>query len=372
MKTITTIIPYDKTAYFQTLFPDPYKVLLFDIETTGLSSKTASLYLIGCAYYEGDTWYCKQFFASTPASEKDILREFCSFAQQFSIFITFNGITFDIPFIQAKCKKYGFPELSLPDAQDMYRMIRPYKNLLHLPGCRQKQLEEYIGLYREDPFSGQELISLYQEYSEYPREDLLQILLLHNFEDIQGMLSLSCITAIPRLFTDHAFWVESGSLQTVSDASGRAKTELTISLHLDHPLPAALSCRTADTGYGFSFFSGQKQQALLKIPVFNGELKFFFKDYKNYSYLPFEDQAVHKSVAVFVDKTRRMPATAANCYIRKTSLFVPAYKDVPDSINRFYPEYRSKLVYLEANDEFLSDIGLLKIYASSLLKQMNC
>ncbi|MBR2950430.1 MAG: ribonuclease H-like domain-containing protein [Lachnospiraceae bacterium] len=371
MKTITNIIPNEKTAYFHTLFPNPSQVLLFDIETTGLSPKTASLYLIGCACFKDGTWYCRQFFASTPSSEKEILSEFCSFARNFSCLVTFNGTTFDIPFIQAKCKKYGLPDFSFQDYHDMYRMIRPYKNLLHLPGCRQKQLEEYIGLYREDPFTGQELISLYEQYGQKPEEDLLKTLLLHNFEDIQGMLELSCITAIPRLFTDHAFIVENGSLQTVSDAFGQTKTELTISIQLQFPLPAPLSCRTADTGYGFSFFSAHKHQALLKIPVFNGELKFFFKDYKNYSYLPLEDQAVHKSVAVFVDKTRRMPATAANCYIRKTGMFVPAHKELPDSINRFYPEYKSKLVYLEVNEEFLSDSELLKCYVSSLLKQMN-
>ena len=70
---------------------------------------------------------------------------------------------------------------------------------------------------------------------------------------------------------------------------------------------------------------------------FTGELKTFFKDYKDYYYLPAEDTAIHKSVGEFVDKKARVQATARTAYIKKTGSFLPVYDD-SDAI--FTAEYR--------------------------------
>ena len=43
-------------------------------------------------------------------------------------------------------------------------------------------------------------------------------------------------------------------------------------------------------------------------------------------YLPEEDMAIHKSIASFVDKDYREQATAANCYTRKFSLYLPQWE----------------------------------------------
>ena len=53
---------------------------------------------------------------------------------------------------------------------------------------------------------------------------------------------------------------------------------------------------------------------VLKVNLFDGKLKFYHDNYKDYYYLPTEDMAIHKSVATFVDKSYRQPATADNCY----------------------------------------------------------
>ena len=51
----------------------------------------------------------------------------------------------------------------------------------------------------------------------------------------------------------------------------------------------------------------------------------FYKDYRNYYYLPSEDEAIHKSIAQYVDSSNRVKCTAANCYTRKTGAFVPEF-----------------------------------------------
>lgn len=369
MKTIEKLIPNEKTSHLSSLLSDPSSVLFFDIETTGLSPRGASIYLIGCAFYTVSGWVCRQYFAENSAQEHEILQAFVSFAGSFQSFWNFNGSTFDIPFIQARCKKHALPVFDPAQNMDMYRVIRPFKNILHLSGCRQKQLEEYIGLFREDQFSGGELIDLYRIYGENLDENLLQVLLLHNFEDIQGMLELSVIMSIPKLFSDFCFSILAASLQDYTDMRGQTKKEFQLTLDLSSAFPVPLVCHMENSEYGNFYFTCREKKALLKIPVFSGELKYFYKDYKNYSYLPEEDQAVHKSVAVYVDKSRRMPATAANCYTKSKADFIPIFKGLSLELPYFYPEHKSKLCYLNPDEAFLSDQSMLHAYVSSILKQ---
>ena len=368
MKTIENLIPYHKTTHLHDLFPNPEEVLFFDIETTGLSPKGASVYLIGCAFFTEQGWMCRQYFADTPDEESDILQQFCSFAANFSAFWNFNGTTFDIPFLQAKCKKHNIPPFDPAENHDMYRMIRPFKNLLHLSGCRQKQLEEYIGLFREDKFNGGELIDLYHLYGENRDENLLQVLLLHNFEDIQGMLELSSIVSIPLLFSSYEFVPADAALQSVIDARGNEKKEFQITLQLQAALPVPLACHSNDLGIGSIFFAGRDKKVMIKIPVTSCELKYFYKDFKNYSYLPEEDQVIHKSVAAYVDKSRRMPATAANCYTRKQGDFVPAFKGFSTPLPLFRTEHKSNNAFLLPDASLLQDQEALHAYVQSVLK----
>ena len=103
----------------------------------------------------------------------------------------------------------------------------------------------------------------------------------------------------------------------------------------------------------------------LTLPLFQGELLYFFPDYKNYYYLPLEDQAVHKSVASYVDKKYRRPATAATCYIRKKGVFLPQLRPL------FAPDYRKDFSarehYFEAEESAFLDSGALHAYLASLL-----
>ena len=58
-----------------------------------------------------------------------------------------------------------------------------------------------------------------------------------------------------------------------------------------------------------------------------GTLKYFYSNYKDYYYLPEEDQAVHKSVGAYVDKAHRRQARAFDCYQKKDGIFLPQFSD---------------------------------------------
>lgn len=362
MKTQTIPLSTQYQEVICSIFGKKEDLLFFDIETTGLSPKSASVYLIGAAGKENGSWVMHQWFAENTAMEEAVLDAFTQYAASFGTLVHFNGATFDVPFLQARCKKYGLHCTLANMAQlDIYRQISPWKNFLRLANCKQRTLEEFLGIFREDPFNGGQLISLYHAYRENRDERLLKVLLLHNADDIRGMLSILPMLAYPALLgggvnrTDQVpgqglqgrpssgldghdegmpelertasfavqsfappFTVLEHTIVFGTDYAGNPQKELFIRLKLSHPLPASLACN----GQG-CFFSAQQEDGLLKIPVFTGELKYFYSDYKNYSYLPEEDNAIHKSVAIYVDKAHRVPATPETCYTRKSGSFLP-------------------------------------------------
>ena len=73
MKTIDYKFKQLKIEYDLSLLANPDDILFLDIETTGLSSKTASIYLIGVCYLKDHVWNATQWFAETLEEEADII-----------------------------------------------------------------------------------------------------------------------------------------------------------------------------------------------------------------------------------------------------------------------------------------------------------
>ena len=91
---------------------------------------------------------------------------------------------------------------------------------------------------------------------------------------------------------------------------------------------------------------------ILTLNIFDNELKLFYKDYKNYYYLPKEDIIVHKSLAAFVDKENKEKATASNCYTKHSGAFVKIPKDI--GLPVFRVDYADKNLYALVSDGLFS------------------
>ena len=320
MKTRTNSIPDQLKSLAETYVGDLSDIVFFDIETTGLSHKTAFLYLVGAAFMESGRFVLCQYLAEDLSEEEAVLKAFSERIEGKKRLIHFNGSTFDLPFLQARCRKYGMDcAASAMEQTDLYRRISPLKNVLKLSNCRLKTLEEFLGSSRKDPFTGGELIELYHTYRREKDERLLEVLLLHNAEDILGMLSVLSMLAYPVL-PEAQTGPGKAELSPCTDYAGKEQKELLLPVHFPLPLPRPLALHADGI-----FFSGHGETGLIKVPVFCGELKYFYPDYKNYSYLPDEDYAIHKSVAIYVDKAHRVPARPETCYTRKTGEFLPLF-----------------------------------------------
>lgn len=356
LESFTISYPLERTAPLD-------RFLFIDIETTGFTARSSSLYLIGTAFYADGTWQIRQWFCENPTEESTVLDSFFDFAAPFTHLIHFNGNNFDLPYLLQKCEQHKLPHhFDNFEGIDLYKRISPYKAFLHVPNCKQKTLEGLLGICREDRFHGGELIEVYRNYVENPSPDIRALLLLHNSDDIRGMLQLLPLLAFYDLFNGN---IRAKKVQANSfvDYHGQEKQELLMKLALPTPLPISLS-NLANGCY----FSGEKNKGILKVPLYEEEMKYFYASYKDYYYLPEEDIALHKSVSSFVDPSHRTQATAATCYTRKYGLFLPQWDILVEPF--FKRDYKSHDLFFELTDERKTDRALFSRYAQYLLGKM--
>lgn len=336
------------------------KVAYFDIETTGFSSKSQQIYMIGAAYKNGDnqTFTVIQWFDDTSQDECKLLLVFREFLKDFDVLIDFNGNSFDIPFIESRGIKHGilfnFGKFILID---IYKEIKKYKDFFKTPNLKQKSIERFLGIDRVDEYDGGRLIEVYKDYLNSKSKDktLLSLLLLHNHDDIAGLVSICDIMAYPEIFNGK-FEVKQILFE---------QTYFIIKCNLVFKLISPVF----DMVNGISFDAHDNTLNIL-IPVQNCEMKYFYDNYKDYYYLPEEDTAIHKSVAQFVDKNHRMKAKKENCYIKKTGTFAVQYSDIFKPA--FKRHHNDKIFYFEINENntatFLPED--LRTYVTDVLKHI--
>lgn len=162
-----------------------------DIETTGFSRSKDKIYLIGLLYYNKKIklWTLIQFLADELSKEEEILNELVRILPRFNTLITYNGNSFDIPFINARLKSYSIPyEISKENSFDLYNIVKENRNYLNMENMKLKTLERYLGIFRNDIYSGKDCIEFYYNYLESKDEVLEERLLLHNYDDLFYML----------------------------------------------------------------------------------------------------------------------------------------------------------------------------------------
>lgn len=336
-------------------------ILFFDIETTGFSPLHTNLYLIGCVFYRDDKWQVYQWFSEHYEEEPVILYQFFTHLKQFKIIIHYNGFGFDIPYLEKKCRQYALP-YSFDSLQgiDLYKEISSYKDILKVPNLKQKTIETFLGIKRDDVYTGGELISLYHEYVNSSDKNHLEKLLLHNFEDVIGMLAVTQILGYRDLFQDR-YTIDGLSVSKTSSQNGLPRPEVIIDMKLEASLPKRI--RYSYQGITFSAYG---ENARLRIRIHTDELKYFYPNYRDYYYLPLEDTSIHKSVAFYVDKNYRTKAKAATCYSKKTGTFLPQFEEVMTPY--FKIDYSDKITFFELTDDFTNDSDAIRRYTSSILR----
>ncbi len=178
-----------------------------DIETTGFSRKRDQVVLIGLLFSEGHEYKLRQYFLEDSFQEKKLLTTFIKDLSEFDLMITYNGLSFDYPFIQHRAKNYQLPlQLNNLKHIDLYKHIQKHKNRLPIENFQLKTIEKLLGICRKDGISGGESADLYGKYTKNKDVTIRDRILLHNYEDI---FYLPSITGIFSFFSDNIDLVNS-------------------------------------------------------------------------------------------------------------------------------------------------------------------
>lgn len=339
------------------------ELLFFDIETTGFDVRRTVLYLIGIVFYEDLEWKSLQWLADSKDEEIEILKNFLSFVDGYHYLLHFNGDSFDIPYIIKKCAMYHLPTaITKLKSIDLYKGISPYKKIIKLPNLKQKTLEIFLSVDREDNYTGEELISIYNAYCLDHDAVKLNSILLHNFEDIYGLLKILPILKISEL-KNEVYQIVSYELNTYKAINGCQRKELLVTVSSSICLPFSL---TLHNNYFYCIRNADKIK--LRISIIDDTLKHFYTNYKEYYFLPEENMAIHKSLAVYVDKNHRIKATASNCYMQKSGTFLPLPSCSKQTDYQY--DYKDKQYFMELSDDYFKDIIPFTTFIKDVIQEL--
>lgn len=181
------ILEYDEKLTFKSKYYDEEAVFL-DIETTGLSPMRSFIYLIGLVFIDLKemTMHITQLIAENKDEEEEILKLMKERLKGYKTVVTYNGNSFDLPFIAKRSERYGIESIGM-DSFDMYEKLRLHKDTLKLDGLKQKNIEKKLGIIREDRYNGGECINFYKDYVKNKNQESFDRFVLHNYDDLLYM-----------------------------------------------------------------------------------------------------------------------------------------------------------------------------------------
>nr|WP_300093036.1 ribonuclease H-like domain-containing protein [Sedimentibacter sp.] len=162
--------------------------VFLDIETTGLSRQFSDIISITILLHEDNVYKIHQIFCQYSVDEPQALKLLKDLIKNKKFIITYNGNSFDIPFLSFKAQKHGI-DLKLENMIkiDLYNYLRHVKNKIEIPGLKLKAVEEYFKINRTDTLSGEDVTVLYEAYRLEPRKEFSFLIMQHNYEDVLNL-----------------------------------------------------------------------------------------------------------------------------------------------------------------------------------------
>ena len=158
-----------------------------DIETLGLSN--VPIILIGVAEIRGSKIISSQYFLRDIYEEPAVIEAYLSHLDEDSVHVTFNGKSFDVPFIRNRCLSNRLDvNLNLPHLDLMYFAKNLWSD--ELPNCQLQTIEkEIFGIEREGDVPGQHIPDYYNTYLAEKNIGPIVPIIEHNRQDIFSLAS---------------------------------------------------------------------------------------------------------------------------------------------------------------------------------------
>lgn len=170
---------------------DSGDLLFLDIETMGLFGGSPIIE-VGLAWIRGTDIEIRQLVAATPEAEAALVGETGNAISGHPALVTFNGRSFDFPYLCQRAAYYGSPIAADPVHFDLL----PYSRRVfkgRTTNCRLGTLaREILGMHRDEDVPGALVPRFYQDYLADPdhRYGLLAGIVRHNHDDMIEMVKL--------------------------------------------------------------------------------------------------------------------------------------------------------------------------------------
>jgi len=156
--------------------------IILDIETMGRF--TRPIILFGLAQISGGNILINQYLLRDIKEEPSALTGFLSDLNESSVFITFNGRTFDLPYIRQRLAYYRMKgDLEKPHFDILHFSRRAWGE--RVPNCRLNTLEKYLlGIERKDDVPSALIPHFYETYMRSKNVGPLIPIIDHNKQDL--------------------------------------------------------------------------------------------------------------------------------------------------------------------------------------------
>ncbi|MEX2226070.1 MAG: ribonuclease H-like domain-containing protein [Dehalococcoidia bacterium] len=172
--------------------PRASSMAFFDIETTGLSGGTGTwVILAGLGSYEDGAFRMRQYFLADIAHERAMLSMLAADLERFEGLVTYNGRSFDMPFVQTRmtlarvrypCERHAHLDL-------LHAVRRLYRH--RMPNCRLSEAERHLlRIDRQDDVPGSLIPPLYFDYVRAGRAAPLRAVFRHNTDDVLSLVGV--------------------------------------------------------------------------------------------------------------------------------------------------------------------------------------
>jgi len=164
------------------------RALFLDLETGGLAS--SPVFLAGTMHWNGEDFVLRQYFARHYGEEAALLRALAVATRGFDYLVTFNGKSYDAPFLANRAIVHGVALALPPHHVDLLHIARRrWKRVLR--DCRLQTLEFHVCRRRRSgDVPGEEVPGLYHDYVRSGDPWRLVPVFHHNLLDVITMAEI--------------------------------------------------------------------------------------------------------------------------------------------------------------------------------------
>ena len=302
---------------------------VLDITASGRYWRTSQLKSVTVISGGQDEAVNTVWLSEKEADEYDMLAALNEKLDEARRIITYNGSSFDLPHLRRKYAAYGLQDPFLPSKQyaDLFREYADIVRILGIPSRKLGDLSRFILREAAFPLSDENE----NQKPCFQTDDAERALLILGLK--------SCLELLGGAYRDFEAGLADRSFGAGEMSAGPAARELLVlTLRSGRDLPVLCSFRDGDYHVRF-----ERSSMRIGIPVRDGMIRIYHTDIGNYEYLPEEGCAVHRSLAQYVDPSRKEKASRETCFH-----LAPCTEELLRDPARTESVIRSALAYLRS------------------------